>query len=129
MNFMKAQNRNNAVSADSSLTYMNTLSSVVNKAVKEGFTDSMKVTKHGLEDMTKNKTYLPQEVRVIDFFRFEGESDPADNSIMYKIETTDGAKGTLIDAYGPYSDENTNRFMAEVDHMCKRIANKDTNYH
>jgi hypothetical protein len=50
---------------------------------------------------------------------------------MYKIETTDGAKGILIDAYGPYADENVNKFMQEVDFMTKRIANKDnkTDFH
>src|SRR4051812_28042390 len=106
-------------------SFMSTLTAVVNKAVKDGYTDFMKVTKQGLFDTNKNKTYTPQEVRVIDFFRFEGESDPADNSILYKIETDDGAKGTLIDAYGPYADETVNRFMAEVEEINKKVVKRD----
>lgn len=127
---MIARNENTGGPAGDSMSYMNTLTSVVNKALKEGYTDSMKVTRSGLLDTTKNKTYQPNQIKVVDFYRFEGESDPADNTIMYKIETADGSKGTLIDAYGPYADEHVNKFMAEVDFMNKRIANKDkTNLH
>jgi hypothetical protein len=103
-------------------THMSSLSMVVNKAVRDGYTDTMKVTKQGLFDTTRNKTYGPRDVRIVDFFRFEGESDPADNTIMYKIETVDGAKGTLIDAYGPYADETVNRFVAEVEEVGARIT-------
>jgi hypothetical protein len=106
-------------------SFMSTLTAVVNKAIKDGFIDTLKVTKKGLFDTNKNKTYSPQEVKVIDFFRFEGESDPADNSILYKIETTDGARGTLIDAYGPYADETVNRFMAEVEEINKKVIKRD----
>lgn len=127
---MIARNENIGGLAGDSMPYMNTLTSVVNKAIKDGYTDSMKVTRSGLLDMTKDKTYQPNQIKVVDFYRFEGESDPADNTIMYKIETADGAKGTLIDAYGPYADESVNKFMAEVDFMSKRNANKDkSNYH
>ena len=127
---MIAQNQNTGASFNNPLPYMNTLSSVVNKAVKDGYKDCMKVTRNGLVDTTNDKTYTPTQVKVIDFFRFEGESDPADNSILYKIETADGSKGTLIDAYGPYADENVNKFMAEVEHINKKVTKKDkSQYH
>jgi hypothetical protein len=102
------------------IPFMNTLTEHLNKAVKDGYTDSLKVTKHGLYSITKDKTYGPEEVRVIDFFRFEGQSDPADNAIMYVIETTDGAKGTLVDAYGAYADEHVNKFMTDVEEISKK---------
>ena len=92
----------------------------VNKAIKDGYTDSLKVTKQGLYSTTKDKTYGPDEVRVIDFFRFEGQSDPADNAIMYVVETMDGAKGVLVDAYGAYADEHVNKFMTEVEDINKK---------
>ena len=53
-------------------------------------------------------------------YRFEGQSDPADNAIMYVVETGDGVKGTLIDAYGAYADENVNKFMSEVEEISKK---------
>ena len=100
--------------------FMNTLTERVNKATKEGYTDSMKITKQGLYSASKDKVYAPDEVKVVDFFRFEGQSDPADSAIMYVIETTDGLKGILIDAYGAYADEHVNKFMADVEEINKK---------
>ena len=88
---MVAQVENNS-KIPGHVPFMNTLTTCVNKAVKNGYTDNLKVTKAGLYSSGKDKSYGPAEVRVIDFFRFEGQSDPADNAIMYIIETEDGAK-------------------------------------
>jgi hypothetical protein len=103
---------------------MNTLTSCLNRAVKEGYTDNLKVTKQGLYSSVKDKNYEPSQVRIIDFYRFEGLSDPADNAIMYVIETDDGVKGTLVDAYGTYADEHINKFMGEVEEINKKDRNK-----
>jgi hypothetical protein len=103
------------------ITFMNTLTSCVNKVVKDGYTDSFKVTRQGLYSCAKSKYYSPAEVRVINYYRFEGESDPADMSIMYVIETNDGVKGTLIDAFGTYSDGSVNTFMQEVEDIQKKV--------
>jgi hypothetical protein len=91
----------------------------------DGYTDSFKVTKQGLTSAAKDRSYTPEQVRVINFYRFEGESDPGDNSILYVIETHDGLKGTLIDAYGPYADAAVNKFMGEVEEINKKTEKKD----
>jgi len=100
--------------------FMNTLTDCINKVVKDGYTDNLKVTRQGLFSPTKDKTYQPEEVHIIDFYRFEGQSDPADNAIMYVIETDDGVKGSLIDAYGAYADQQINKFMTEVEEINKK---------
>jgi len=100
--------------------FMSTLSDRLNKAMKDGYTDNLKVTKQGLYSSVKDKTYTPAEVKIIDFYRFEGQSDPADNAIMYVVETWDGVKGTLVDAFGPYADEQVNNFMTEVEEINKK---------
>jgi hypothetical protein len=51
----------------------------------------------------KGKTYLQQEIKIIKTYRFEGESDPADQAIIYVIQTMDGSMGYTIDGYGMYS--------------------------
>jgi len=103
------------------IPFMSPLSDRVNKAMKDGYTTNMKVTKQGLLVESKNRTYTPEEVKIIDFNRFEGQSDPADNAIMYLIQTVDGVKGTIIDAYGAYADETINKFMTEVQEISKRV--------
>ena len=99
---------------------MNTLTERVNKMTQNGYTDNMKVTKDGLYSTEKDKTYAPNEITIIDFFRFEGQSDPADNAILYVIETEDGCKGMLIDSYGAYADELINKFITEVESINKK---------
>ncbi len=119
---MWAQEYNNP---NDKLTFMNTLTACVNKVVKDGYTDSFKVTRQGLYSCARSKYYAPAEVQVKNFYRFEGESDPADMSIMYVIETSDGTKGTLIDAFGTYSDGSVNAFMKEVQDIHKKTDKKD----
>lgn len=35
-----------------------------------------------------------------DVFRYEGDSDPADESVVYALESEDGIKGILLTSYG-----------------------------
>ncbi len=50
------------------------------------------------------KKYQPGDLSIIKTYRFEGESDPSDASILYLIEASDGLMGYSIDAYGVYSN-------------------------
>ena len=47
--------------------------------------------------------------------RFEGFSDPSDNSVLYILENKiSQKKGILIDAYGAERNENMNQFLQSV---------------
>lgn len=110
------------------LPFMNTLSACINKAVNEGYKECFKVTGKGLYSTTRSRYYRPEQVEVVNFYRFEGQSDPADNAILYVIETSDGLKGTLVDAYGTYSDGSVARFMAEVEEIRKKMSGHNRNF-
>ena len=94
--------------------YMRDLAQTNNRLIQEGFTRNFKATEEGLQCLETDKLYHPKDILVVNYFRFEGISDPSDNSILYAIEATDGTKGTLIDAYGAYSDANVENFMKSV---------------
>lgn len=93
---------------------------------KEGFTHDFTVKNAFLTFEESAVAYKPDSVKIISFYRFEGESDPADNSILYAIETMDGLKGLLIDAYGTYADAGVNKFIRDVEDINKREATKGT---
>src|SRR5258705_4206925 len=99
---------------------MKTLATCINKLVLDGYTEDFKVTEEGLTTMRDGRIYSPDEVHVVNFFRFEGASDPADSSILYAIETDDGKKGTLTDAYGPYADPPVTRIFKQVEDISKK---------
>jgi hypothetical protein len=39
---------------------------------------------------------------------------------MYVIESNDGVKGTVVDAYAPYSDTKITEFMEQVSSINKK---------
>jgi len=102
------------------ITAMNTLSATIDVVREKGYTESFNVTDAGLCIEGKDRCYTAGQVTVADFFRFEGESDPGDESVLYIIETLDGIKGVLIDAYGTYSNDKINDFMRLVTNMNKQ---------
>ena len=103
------------VNENNSLPYMKSLSTCLNRIVLDGYTEDFKVTEEGLQGMNNHTVYQPTQLQVVNFFRFEGMSDPDDNAVLYVIETEDGTKGTLTDAYGNYSDDDTGAFMKKVE--------------
>ena len=97
------------------LTFMNNEENLMAKLEKHGYTEQFRVEKDKLVSLTTKKKYKATDIKSANFYRFEGISDPDDMSILYAIETNDGGKGTLTDAYGRYSDEDTGAFMKQVE--------------
>lgn len=103
------------VAANDRLTQMTEMEKCMTKLESEGYTDQYKVEKGKLFDLTNNKKYKAKDVKAVNFYRFEGISDPEDMSILYAIETSDGRKGTLVDAYGHYSDDEMGEFINQIE--------------
>ena len=59
-----------------------------------------------------------EDFRIVEFYRFEGPSDPADEAVVYAIESNKGHKGVLVNGYGPSSDGLTGE-MARKLHLYK----------
>ena len=101
--------------ANDRTTEMTDMERCLQKLEQKGYTDHFKVEKGKLISNNNNKKYKAKDVSAANFFRFEGITDPDDMSILYAIETSDGTKGTLTDAYGIYADDDTGEFMKEVE--------------
>lgn len=104
------------------IPWMKNLSACLNKMKEEGYREDFKVTAKGLtlfDTEKQHKVYTPHQVRIVNFYRFEGESDPGDNMILYVMETDDGVKGTLADGYGAYADVNVSKFIVDVEEIQK----------
>ncbi len=56
-----------------------------------------------------------ENLKITEYYRFEGMSDPNDNTVIYAIESKTGYKGILIDAYGTYSDEHKTAFLMDIE--------------
>lgn len=79
------------------------LSVAIQDLQKQGYTEDFNLCNAGVEHKRKKKIHKAAELEVVKFYRFEGSSNPDDNTILYVIETTSGDKGLLVDAYGMYA--------------------------
>ncbi|MBS1666098.1 MAG: phosphoribosylpyrophosphate synthetase [Bacteroidetes bacterium] len=63
---------------------------------------------------------LPSEFEITEVYRFEGDSNPDDESVVYAIESKHGHKGVLVNGYGISADPIG-------DEMVKKLATNYTN--
>jgi hypothetical protein len=104
---------------------LKSLQACLAKMIADGYTEDFKAEDDGLRALRSDKLYQPQDVTIVNFFRFEGASNPDDMSIMYVIETNDGCKGTLVDAYGTYASPEVNQFILEVERINKKLVKEE----
>lgn len=82
-----------------------TLSDAIADLQDKGYSEDFNLVAEGIESRSLKKKWKANELEVVKFYRFEGMTDPGDNTILFLIETTDGRKGLLVDAYGAYEGE------------------------
>jgi hypothetical protein len=102
---------------------MTTIKECMDVARKDGYSLNFYISSSKLHGEGLNSAYDPLEVTISNFYRFEGESDPADEAILYLIETFDGKRGILIDGYGVYGNTSIDAFVQQV--MSIQKVNKD----
>jgi hypothetical protein len=57
----------------------------------------------------------PHEFEITEVYRFEGDTNPDDEDIVYAIESKDGSiKGSMSSAYGVYADEIGTEMMLKL---------------
>jgi hypothetical protein len=89
-----------------------TLSDATNDLKRRGYSEDLNLKATCIECPTHNLQFHPEEFTIDEFYRFEGMSNPSDNSIVYAISSESGIKGVLVDAYGVYS-ESLNEAMIQ----------------
>jgi hypothetical protein len=103
---------------------MTTMVDCIQHLREKGFTKDFSIKNGLLFFPDSDRKYSPEQVKIETFYRFEGDSDPSDNSILYAIITDDGYKGIISDAYGAYSNEDTGKFIARVESISKKETSK-----
>lgn len=84
---------------------METLAEAVDRLTSAGFREDFRATPSGLMAVATGDTYEPESLEIEEVVRFEGPTDPADESILFALRCgADGAKGTYVTAYGPCVD-------------------------
>ncbi len=80
----------------------------------KGYRADFKLEDGKLTVINGDGSFSADELTIVEDFRFEGESNPDDLSILYAIEAQDGTKGTVVHTYGPDANDTLGEFMKEV---------------
>lgn len=77
-------------------------SQAINELKKRGYTEDFNLQENCI--ICKGQKLSADEFEIKEVYRFEGDSDPADEAIVLGIESSNGLRGVLVNGYG-YSSE------------------------
>jgi hypothetical protein len=93
-----------------------TLVDAINGLKARGYTEDFNLKENYLDCSNSKHQLSPDDFKVDNVFRFEGESDPEDQAVLYAISSEKyNLKGTLVNAYGIYSDNQANEIIKKLD--------------
>jgi len=92
-----------------------TLSGQITILRAEGYTEDFNLKEDSLECRDGDYKLLHDQFNVDEVFRFEGDSDPADEAILYAISSEHyPLKGILVNGYGIYTDKITDQMVKKL---------------
>lgn len=80
-----------------------TVSEAIEKLREQGFILDFNLEANHLK--AEDQSYPADEFEIVDVYRYEGPSDPADEATVYALASGSGAKGILVTGYGYSADE------------------------
>ena len=82
-----------------------TVSEAVNGLKQRGYTIDFNLMVEGIICHDTPVALMPSEFEITEVHRFEGNSDPADEAVVFAIESKYGHKGVLVNGYGPSAEK------------------------
>jgi hypothetical protein len=79
-----------------------TLSEAVNDLKKRGFDLDFNLQENCL--ICHGDKFNVNDFEITEVYRFEGNTDPSDEAVVYAIESFNGKKGVLVNGYGISAD-------------------------
>lgn len=89
-----------------------TVTEAINEFRKLGFTLDFNLDENCIE--CANTKLDVDDFEIVGFYRYEGNSDPADEAVVYAIECKNGLKGILVTAYGMYTSGMSERLLRKL---------------
>ena len=97
------------------MTSYDTVTDAVKGLKERGFTVDFNIAFDKLI-CSDNKICLhPDDFEIVESHRFEGDSNPDDEDVVYAVEAKDGAaKGVITSAFGIYADSISNDMIQKL---------------
>ena len=92
-----------------------TLSEAVNDLQRHGYTDDLQLKDHCVFCEGRRTELHPADFHIDELHRFEGDTDPGCESIVYAISSPKhGIKGLLVNGFGPSANSLTQEMVAKL---------------
>ena len=83
-------------------THYDTVSKAIDALREQGFTNDFNIEENAL--VCNEEKFNVNNFEIVDVYRYEGNSDPADEAAVYAIKSFGGVKGILVTGYGASAD-------------------------
>lgn len=93
---------------------MKTITEVIARLREKHYIHDFEVSHSKLMCKETGECFGADDVKIDKTFRFEGDSNPDDMSVLFAISANSGTRGILIDAYGVYSNTDVSDFIKLV---------------
>lgn len=93
-------------------SHYSTISEAINKLREQGFVTDFNLQENCLVCSTDK--FNADDLEIVDVYRYEGDSDPSDEAIVYAIESKNGVKGIIVNGYGISSDSRISNIIEKI---------------
>jgi hypothetical protein len=93
-------------------SHYGTITEALEQLRKRGFTVDFNLKENCI--VCHPHEFNADEFEIVDIYRYEGDTDPADETTVYAIESTNGIKGVLVNGYGASSDSMSAAMLSKL---------------
>lgn len=91
-----------------------TVTEALNDLRNRGFVLDFNLEENAVICQGENLRLQPSEFHIREVYRFEGNSNPSDEEVVYAIESNDGQKGVLVSAFGTYAEDISDEMIIKL---------------
>jgi hypothetical protein len=92
-----------------------TVTGALNGLKAKGYTVDFNIRFDKIICKENNYCLNPHEFEITEVHRFEGDTNPSDEDIVYAVQSKDGKiKGVITSAYGMYADSISNEMIQKL---------------
>ena len=96
-----------------------TVTEAIEQLHKQGYTLDFNLKKDKL--IADGKEYSALDFEIADLYRYEGQSDPGDESTVYALVSEAGLKGLLVSGYGISSESESEETIKHLHYKYQQV--------
>jgi hypothetical protein len=92
--------------------HYDTISEAINQLRAKGYSSDF-IFSNGVLKAGETEFHV-NELEIDDLYRYEGDSDPADESTVFALSATTGTKGIFVAGYGPSAEDGAEELIKHL---------------